>query len=66
MSVGSHCGMSRNERHTLSSFGSPHPSPATFGGRQQAFRMAIYWHRYFGVLVKAVLGMVGSHEGEAF
>ena len=46
MSVSNRSGMSRNERHTLTSFGSFPPSLATILSHQQAFRMVIYWDRY--------------------
>jgi hypothetical protein len=41
-SVSSHCGMSRNERFTSTSFGSFLPSPATIFCHQQAFKMVVY------------------------
>jgi hypothetical protein len=40
-SVSSHCGMSRNERHTTT-------SSATIFRCQPAFKAAIYWDRYLG------------------
>jgi hypothetical protein len=39
-------GMSRNERHTSTCFGSFPPSLATIIVHQQRFRRAIYWDRY--------------------
>jgi hypothetical protein len=80
-SVSSHCGMSRNERHTSIRFGLFLPSRATIVFHQQAFRMVIYWNRYpraarrwwrcegragDGGDARAVLEMVGrSDEGLA-
>jgi hypothetical protein len=45
-SVSSHCGMSRNERHTSTVVGLFLSSPATILCHQQAFRAVIYWDRY--------------------
>jgi hypothetical protein len=42
-SVSGHCGMSRDERFTSTSFGSVLLCPATFPRHQQAFRVALYW-----------------------
>ena len=51
-SVSSHCGVSRNERHTSILFGSFLPSPASILCHQRAFKIVIYWDQYPGVTSK--------------
>ena len=45
-SFSSHYGMSRNQRHTSTSFRSVLPSLTTILCHKQAIRMVIYWDRY--------------------
>jgi hypothetical protein len=59
-SVSSHCGMSRNERHTSTVVGLFLPSPATILCHQQAFRAVIYWDRHPRAVMKWWRGEGGA------
>ena len=59
-SISSHCGMSHNQRPTLTSFGSFLPIPAIIICHQEAFRMTVYWDRYSRVAGKLWRGEGGA------